>query len=146
MVSGYKVIKDQIVAILGGVSILKVVYGKEEKAIKAFPAACISAKEDTEEFNSVGSGGSNEAKYSLFIRLYFRTDEANDPDYEDILEGVADSVKQALRSNITLNNTCEYALPVSGTWMDGQKEAPVRVYQMVETAIVHMKRDTGELV
>ena len=143
---GYKPIKDAIVSILGTVSSLKVVYGKEEKAIKKFPAACVSAKEDIEDFNSVGEGGSNEARYQHYIRLYFRTDEANDPDYEDILETCADDVKQALRSNITLNGTCEYAYPASGAWLDGQKEVPVRVYQITQASAVHIKRDTGELV
>src|SRR4051812_3723736 len=114
MALGYKQIKDQIVAILQTVSELEVVYGKEEKAIKTFPAACVLAKEHTSRFYTVGSGGRNERQYQHYVRIYFRTDEANDPDYEDIIESIADKVVQAFESNITLNGACNWAIPTSG--------------------------------
>src|SRR5258706_4702 len=41
---GYKTIKDALVSTLGSVASLKIVYGKEEKALSKFPAACVSAK------------------------------------------------------------------------------------------------------
>ncbi len=137
---GYKTIKDQLVTILQGVTSLKVVYGKEEKAVKQFPAACVSAKEHTSDFSSVGIGGTNERVYKHFVRIYFRTDEANDPDYEDILENVADDVISAIEHNVTLNGACEYAIPTSGVWRFADKESPVRLLELVVSARLHAQR------
>ena len=144
--AGYSSIKDAIVTILGNVTSLKVVYGKNAKALLQFPCACVYADSDSEEFNSIGTGGSNEMTVKHHIDIHFRTDEGNDPDYEDILESVADDVKQALRSNVTLNSTCEYAVPAEGTWHYGEKETPTRVYSITTRASVHLRRDTGQLV
>ena len=146
MITGYKPIKDQIVAILQGVSSLKQVYGKEEKAPADFPAACISAKEHTSSFSSVGTGGVNKREYHHFVKIYFRTDEKNDADYEDILESTADDVIAALEANITLNDTCEYAVPTTGAWRFGTKQVPVRFLELTVTATVRVKRDIGAVV
>ena len=143
---GYLPIKSAIVTILEGVTSLKKVYSKEEKAPADFPAACVSAKDHTATFCSVGIGGTNERKYNHLVRIYFRTDEENDSDYEDILESVADDVIFALESNIDLNGSCEYAIPTSGVWRFGAKQVPVRFLELTVTASVHIKRDTGELV
>lgn len=142
---GYKTIKDQIVAVLQTVSELEAVYGKEEKALSKFPSACVSAKEHTSHFYTVGSGGRNEREYQHYVRVYFRTDEANDIDYEDILESIADKIVQALESNITLNGACNWAIPTSGIWRFSEKESPVRVFDLVITSNVVVKRDTGEI-
>jgi hypothetical protein len=143
---GYKSVKDQLVSILQGISSLKIVYGKEPKTITQFPAACVSAESDTEDFNSMGASGTNEVEIRHHIRVYFRTDEANDPDYEDILESTVDDIKQALRANITLNGVCEYATPAGGTWRNVEKEVPVRMYDMTTHASLHLRRDTGQLI
>lgn len=140
--AGQKIIKDAIVATLQTVSSLRAVYGKEEKQLNAggYPAACVSGNAYQGAFESLGLGGSNKEIYQHFIRLYFRTDELNDPDYEDVLESVADSVIAALRHNTSLNSTCDYSLPVSGQWKDGMKENPVRVFEIIEQATVLVSR------
>src|SRR5947199_102090 len=103
--TGYKPIKDQIVAVLQGVSSLKVVYGKLEKAFSGYPAACVFAKEHMSEYQTQGGvGGRNKRVYQHFIHIYFRTDENNDSDYEDVLESTADDVIAALEHNMTLNS------------------------------------------
>src|SRR2546423_15057508 len=104
----YLPIKNQLVAILQGVSSVAFVSGKEEKKLTTFPAACVSAKEHSSEYHTIGSGGANKRVYQHYIRVYFGTDEQNDPDYEDILESVADDVIVALEHNITLNSSCDY--------------------------------------
>ncbi len=124
---GYKPIKDAIVTILGTVSSLNVVYGKEEKAIKKFPAATVSAKEHTAELHD---SVANLKTYYHFIRLYFRTDETNDADYEDILESVADSVITALEHDLTLGGVVDWSLPTSGVWKYGDKETNVRILEI----------------
>jgi len=144
--TGYKAIKDAIVTILETVPSLKIVYGKEAKALANFPAACVSANSDDEEFSSIGASGTNLVVIKHNIRVYFRVDEKNDADYEDVLEACVDDIKQAIRSNVTLNGTCEYAAPATGVWRDGVKETPVRVYEMTTRATVHLRRDTGDLV
>ncbi len=142
---GYKTIKDQLVEILKTVSEIKTVYGKEEKSLANFPAACVSAKEHASRFNSVGQSGSNERHYQHYVRVYFRTDEKNDPDYEDVLENVVDKVVQAIESNPTLNGACAFAIPSSGIWRFGEKETPVRIFELVVTSTVYVRRDTGIL-
>lgn len=140
---GYKPLKDQIVAVLQTVSEINVVYGKEEKSLAQFPAACVSAKEHRSRYNSVGQGGSNEREYQHYVRVYFRIDENNDADYEDVLEDVADKVVQAFESNVTLNSACKYSIPVSGVWRYGEKESPVRVFELVIASTLLVQRDTG---
>ena len=144
---GYKLIKDTLVTILGDVASLKSVYGKEEKNVLdgGLPAACVSAKEHSSQFNSVGSGGTNERVYQHYIRIYFRTDEKNDADYEDVLESVADDVVAILEKNVNLNGICEYALPTSGVWTFDE-HIPARVFELVMSTHVHIKRDTGEMI
>lgn len=128
-------IKTQLVAILNTVSSVSVVYGKEEKELKKFPAICISADDYQGQYQTIGGvGGLNEEVYQHVIRVYFRTDETNDPDYEDVLESVVDDVIAALRHNITLNGACDWSLPISGTWNFGEKEVPVRIFEMKESA------------
>lgn len=144
--TGYKPIKDALVTILGAVSGVQVVYGKEPKAVGNFPAIAVSAKSDAESYRSIGPGGTNEVQYQHFVRVYFRTDEQNDPDYEDICTTIVDSVKQTLRANITLNGSCNYSIPVAGQWAYGEKESPVRIYELTVNSTVYLKRDTSTVV
>lgn len=123
----YKTTKDALVTILQTVSSLKVVYGKEEKALAAFPAACVSAKGHTAELHDTVS---NRKHYQHFVRIYFRTDEANDPDYEDVLESVADDVIAALEHDVTLGGVVDWSLPTSGIWRNVEKEGPVRCLEL----------------
>ncbi len=134
---GYKPIKDAIVAILSTVSELKAVYGKEEKAIKQFPAACISAKEHQAELHDTVA---NLKSYQHYVRLYFRTDERNDPDYEDVLEITADAVITALEHDLTLGGTVDWAMPTSGLWRNVEKETPVRMLELVVTSKARVVR------
>jgi len=127
MAFGYKTIKDQLVAILGTVPSLKVVYGKEEKAIGQFPGACVSAKGHVGQFHD---SVSNLKTYDHVIRIYFRIDEANDADYEDVLESTADDVISTLEHNLTLNGVVDWAMPTSSTWRFGEKEVPVRFIEI----------------
>src|SRR5438874_7390230 len=106
----YQAIKNQLVTILQGVSSIKKVYGREEKLIDQFPAACVSAKDHVSAYQTVGSGGGNKRIYQHYIRLYFRTDETNDPDFEDVLESTADAVITALEHNVQVANVWDYAI------------------------------------
>ena len=143
---GYKTIKDKLVELLGEVTEIKVVYGKEEKAVGQFPAACVSAISHYSRFDSMGSSGTNERVYNHLINVYFRVDENNDADYEDVLEGVADAIIAKLETDPTLGDTIEYGLPSSAVWHFGEKETPVRVFEITFTSTVHIRRDNGDLV
>jgi hypothetical protein len=98
-----------------------------EKAISQFPAACVSAAGHTAELHDTVS---NRKHYQHFVRLYFRTDENNDADYEDVLESVADDVISALEHDVTLGGVVDWSLPTSGTWGHGEKETPVRYLEI----------------
>ncbi len=140
--AGYKAIKDQLVSILGGVSSIKTVSSNEPKGLNegGYPIAAVSAKEHTSNFYSVGPSGSNERVYQHYIRVYFRTDETNNPDYEDVLETTIDDVITAIETNITLNNTVDWAIPISGVWRYGEKESPLRICELVVASTVHVAR------
>lgn len=127
---GYKNIKDAIVTILGTVSSVEAVYGKEEKKLVQFPAACVSAKQHTAELHDTVS---NRKHYEHYVRVYFRTDETNDADYEDVLESVADDVIAALEHDITLGGAVQWSIPTSGVWKAdlNTKETPVRLIEIV---------------
>ena len=124
---GYLPIKNALVTILQGVSSLKVVYGKEEKALAAFPAACVSAKGHTAELHDTVS---NRKHYQHFVRIYFRTDEEDNPDYEDVLESVADDVIHALEHDVTLGGVVDWSIPTSGIWRNVEKEGAVRCLEL----------------
>lgn len=133
----YKPIKDAIVSKLQTVESLDVVYAKEEKILGSFPAATVSAKSHEGQFEDTVS---NLKTYEHFIRLYFRTDENNDADYEDVLETVADSVIYALEHDITLGGVVDWAMPTSGIWKFGQKEVPVRYLEITFTSKARVVR------
>ena len=143
---GYKPIKDKLVSILqgisvNGISLFEVVSGKEEKKLKAFPAACVTAKEHSSDFYTVGKGGSNNRVYHHYIRLYFRTDENNDPDYEDVLELVADWVIFTLEQNSDpVSGVWDWMIPISGVWGEGEKQTPLRVFEIVVASTLKASR------
>lgn len=142
--AGYKSIKDQIVVILNTLvpTYLTIVYPKEAKVLSdgGYPAATVEAKEHSSNFYSLGTSGMNERVYQHYVRLYFRTDEKNDSDYEDVLETTADAVITAFEQNITLNGSCEYAIPISGEWKYGEKDSYLRVFEMVISSTAHVAR------
>lgn len=142
MTNGYKAIKDQIVSILGTVGSLNIVYSKEAKALNdgGYPAATVQAKSHGNEFYTVGPGGSNKRSYQHYIRVYFRTDEKNDPDYEDVLTATVDDVTVAFDQNVQLNGIVDFSVLSSGDWKDGQKENPVRYCELVLMSTVRVNR------
>ncbi len=128
----YKPVKDAIVTILNTLApaTLKVVYSKEEKKLENFPAACVSYVGHTAELHD---SVSNRKHYQHYVRVYFRTDETNDPDYEDVLGAVADTVIQALEHDLTLGGVVDWSLPTSGRWLASPtiKETPVRYLELI---------------
>lgn len=137
MAFGYKSIKDQLVLICQNVASVKVVYGKEEKLLKQFPAVCVTAKEHTAEFhNSV----SNMKQYQHYVRIYFPVDEHNSADYEDVLEKTADDVIVAIEHNLTLNGSVDWAVPTSGVWKAGNKEVATRMLEIIVTSKASVPR------
>ena len=70
-------------------------------------------------------GGANKRTYEHYINLYFRTDENNDPDYEDILATTADAVIAAIDHDITLGGTVDWAIVSSSEWTEGKTETPL---------------------
>lgn len=142
MPASYKSVKDAIVNTLNTLvpASLQIVYAKEEKSPNKFPCATVSDKAHSGEFHTVGSGGANKRTYEHFVRLYFRVDELNDPDYEDILATTADAVITALDHDITLGGTVDWAIVSSSQWGEGDKEVPLRVCEMVVSSVGHITR------
>ena len=135
----YKAVKDALVAILQGVTQIKVVYDGERPKLDKFPAACVSAKSHTATLHDTVS---NSKTYQHFIRIYFQTNSTTDADYEDVLEQVADAAIAALESNLTLSGTCDWSLPTSGEWRSSPtaKEVPVKYIELVVTSRARVVR------
>jgi hypothetical protein len=107
---------------------IKVLYGKEEKQLAQFPAVCVSNKGHTAELHDTVS---NRKHYQHYVRVYFRTDEDNDADYEDVLSEVADAVIYELEHDLTLGGVADWSLPTSGEWKFVEKETPLRCLELV---------------
>lgn len=113
------------------------VFGKEPKQVGTYPAAAVSALSHTNAFEDLAS---NKRMYTFIIRFYFRTDEANDPDYEAILEGIVDSAITAIEHDVTLGGACDWAKPTNAKWAYGEKEVPVRVCELTVEMITRVIR------
>ena len=133
MTLSYKSVKDAIITILRTVSAISVVYDGEVPKLVKFPAACVSARGHVASLHDTVS---NLKTYQHFVRIYFQTNQEQDADYEDVLEGVADSAIAALEHDLTLGGTCDWSLPTSGEWRANPtaKEVPVKYIEIVVTS------------
>ena len=118
----YVNIAQQLVIILQSISDLAAVYNHEPKELKDYPCATVSAASHKDAFSDTAA---NRRIYIFTVRLYFRTDVAQDA--ETVLRGLADSVIGMIESNVTLNGVCDFAKPTEGTWDYQEREVPVRV-------------------
>lgn len=118
----YVSIAAQLVNILQGVSDLVTVYNHEPKELKDYPCATVTAASHKDAFSDTAA---NRRVYLFTIRLYFRTDVAQDA--ETVLRSLADSIISAIESNVTLNGACDFAKPTEGAWDYQEREVPVRV-------------------
>lgn len=118
----YVSIAQQLVTILQGISDLTAVYNHEPKELKDYPCAIVSAASHKDAFSDTAA---NKRIYTFTVRLYFRTDVAQDA--ETVLRSLADSVISAIEVNVTLNGVCDFAKPTEGAWDYQEREVPVRV-------------------
>lgn len=139
---GYISIKSQLVTILETVTSLSAVYGKDAKELDDLPAACVFAKGNVIDFQTMGQGASNLNIYEHYIMVYFPTDEKDDADYEDVLEQCADDILTALShaGGSTINGVWDWGLPISGNWRFADKEVNERVFEIVFQSTAHVNR------
>lgn len=128
----YVSIAAAIIAKLQTVTELEQVFSHEPKELAKFPCATVTALSHVDTFADTAA---NQRAFTFIIRLYFRTDVAQDA--ETILRNVADKVIAKIESDVTLNGTCDFARPSEGNWLYQTREVPVRV---VEVTIECLKR------
>lgn len=131
----YVSIAAGIVAKLGTVTELEQVYNHEPKELAKFPCATVTAFSHTDVFADTAA---NTRQFTFMIRLYFRTDTAQDA--ETVLRNVADKVIAKIESDVTLNGSCDFARPSEGRWLFQQREVPVRVVEITIEALKRLNR------
>lgn len=72
------------------------------------------------------------------IRLYFRTDVAQDA--ETILSTITDAVIVKIESDPTIGGVCDFAEPSEGKWLFQEREVPLRLVEIVVTAMKQVLR------
>jgi hypothetical protein len=129
----YVSIAEQLVQILNDIESIEVVYDHEPKELGKYPAACVTALGHKNSFNDTVA---NKREFSFMIRLYHYIDSGEDGaiDSEQILRQVTDDVISAIESNITLNNSCDWADPSEGKFLYQERELPMRLVEITVTA------------
>lgn len=125
----YTTIGSAIKTILDGITEFNVVYNYEPKELLKYPAGTVTAQAHNNEFASTRS---NVRVYTFNIRLYFRTDTAEDA--EGILRGLTDKVIEAIEADVTLSGACDYAFPISADWSFVEREVPLRAVSITINA------------
>ena len=131
----YSSIGTQIKTVLLTISDFNLVYGYEPKELLKYPCATVTASSHADIFATTAS---NQRTFKFDIRLYFRTDTAEDA--EGILRDLADQVIVAFEANPTLNGSCDFARPISGNWLFQEREVPVRVVEIVIECLKRLNR------
>lgn len=131
----YVSIAAGIMARLQTVSELEQVYNHEPKELAKFPCATVTAFSHADIFADTAA---NTRQFTFMVRLYFRTDVAQDA--ETVLRSVADKVIEKIESDVTLNGSCDFARPSEGKWLFQQREVPVRVVEITVEALRRLNR------
>lgn len=131
----YVSIAAGIMARLQTVSELEQVYNHEPKELAKFPCATVTAFSHADIFADTAA---NTRQFTFMVRLYFRTDVAQDA--ETVLRSVADKVIEKIESDVTLNGSCDFARPSEGRWLFQQREVPVRVVEITVEALRRLNR------
>lgn len=103
--------------------------------MKSYPCATLTALEHDNEFHDLAA---NKRRYSFLIRVYFRTDNAQDA--ETVLRSITDAIIRVIESNVRLNNSCDYASPTKARWGFVEREVPVRYVEITLDALKRVLR------
>ena len=131
----YVAIADAIQTKLLTITDINIVYNHEPKELVEYPAATISARSHTNAFNDLCA---NVRRYVFIIRLYFRTDVAQDA--ETVLRDLADQVITIIEADPTIGGSCDFAIPTSGSWSFQTREVPVKVVEILVEARKRVER------
>ena len=121
----YVTIAAQLVTLLGEVSELNRVVNHEPKELGEYPCATVAAAAHVNAFQTTGG---NDRRYAFTVRLYYRTDVAQDA--ETVLRDVTDKVIAKLEANVTVANVWDIARPTEARWFYQEREVPVRVVEL----------------
>lgn len=133
----YDSIATGIINILNTVTELNGVFDGEKKTLGKYPSVTVSALSHSNVFHSTNS---NKREFGFILRFYFRTDDANNPDFETVLRKAVDASITALERDVTLGGVCDYSTPSTGKWGYGEKESPVRVCEVTMIPVAHIVR------
>ena len=128
-------IGNALKTILEGLNDFSVVYNYPEDELAQYPAAVIYYKGQGDSFHDLQA---NRRVIQFGIMIFIRNDSPEDA--EESLRTVTDNVINALESNVTLNETCDWASPVSATVTPVEREIPVRVNEITVNAMCRVSR------
>ncbi len=131
----YVTISAQIKALLATIVELNAVYDYEAKELLKYPCATVTAMGHKNEFNDLAA---NKRRFQFVIRVYNRTDSASDG--ERIMKIVADKVLEKIEGNVTLNSSCDWAIPSEAKWGYVEREVPLRFCEITVEALKRVNR------
>jgi|WetSurSiteA1Bulk_404760.scaffolds.fasta_scaffold76058_3 hypothetical protein len=131
----YSSIGSAIYSTLQGITDFNQVYNYEPKELLKYPCGTVTATSHSDTFSSTAS---NQRIFRFTIRLYFRTDTAQDA--EGVLRDLADQVISTIEANTSLSGSCDFARPISGNWAYQEREVPVRVVEIVIECLKRLPR------
>jgi hypothetical protein len=102
----YSAIGTQIKTILLTISDFNIIYGYEPKELLKYPSATVTASSHADSFSSTAK---NLRTFKFDIRLYFRTDTAEDA--EGILRDLADQEREVPVRVVEIVIECLERLP-----------------------------------
>ncbi len=131
----YATIGSALKTLLDTIGDFNVVYNYEPKELLKYPCGTVTASGHSDEFASTAS---NQRTFRFAIRLYYRTDTAEDA--EGILRTLTDTVITTVEGDPTLSGACDFARPLSATWIYQEREVPVRVCDLGIECLVRLPR------
>lgn len=131
----YVTIAAGIKTLLDTVDGLAVVYDHEAKELANYPAATITAAGHENSFADLQA---NKRMYSFYIRVYYRTADADTA--ESAVRTIVDDIIAAIEADVTLSGTCDYAMPTRSTWAYVEREVPLRYAQITVQAKTRVAR------
>lgn len=107
---------------------LAVVYDHEPDELEQYPAATITASGQPD--NVFRSTSQNLRTIAFTVRLYFPTPNGRDQAAETQIRATLDEVNAVFDTHSTLNGTCDYAEPLTGSILDADREVPTKVAEL----------------
>lgn len=118
----YVAIEEKLVELVTEITEIQVVYNRDAKELKDYPAATVTALGHENSFQSVGVGGGNNRMFSFAIRVFYPT---SSEDVDGIIRDIADKVIVKLESNVKAEGVWDIMRPTRARFFYPERETPL---------------------